>query len=52
MLIVKAPEKYLNEPDIILKAGQYIAEYGKRHLIVGGHHAIYSIAKHLFSRLK
>ncbi len=51
MVAVKAPEKYLNEPGIISKAGQYIAEYGRRPLIVGGRHALDAIGRTFFESL-
>jgi glycerol dehydrogenase len=34
MLTVKTPNTYLNEPGILASAGTYIAEYGKRPLII------------------
>lgn len=52
MLLVKAPEKYMSEPDVLQKAGYYIAEYGKKPLIIGGNHALEVIGDTFFKSLE
>ncbi|MDY5576038.1 MAG: hypothetical protein SPF70_00955 [Lachnospiraceae bacterium] len=40
MPIIKAPENYINEPDIIKKAGEYIKKYGRNALVTGSKTAL------------
>lgn len=39
-MIIKTPQKYINEPGIIKEAGKYIAEYSKNPLIIGSENAL------------
>lgn len=36
MVTIKAPELYLDEPDILRQAGTYISVYGRRIFVIGG----------------
>lgn len=40
MLTIKTPKRYINEPGILKRAGEYIAEYGRKPLILGGKTAL------------
>ena len=46
-MIIKTPQKYFSEPDIIKKAGKYIAEYSKKPLIIGSKSALQAAFNYL-----
>ncbi|MCR4888458.1 MAG: iron-containing alcohol dehydrogenase family protein [Ruminococcus sp.] len=50
-MIIKTPQKYFSEPDIIKKAGKYIAEYSKKPLIIGSSSALKAAFNDLKSSL-
>ncbi|WP_437891057.1 iron-containing alcohol dehydrogenase family protein [Phytobacter sp. V91] len=52
MLTIKAPEQYINQPDLLPHAGKYIAEYGHRAFILGGKTALERTGEQLQASLK
>lgn len=51
MITVKAPERYVNEPGIIARSGEYLAAYGRRAFILAGRTALASVGNAFFSSL-
>lgn len=51
-MIIKTPLKYFSEPEIIKKAGNYIAEYSKNPLIIGSRTALLETLNDLRKSLK
>ena len=51
-MIIKTPQKYFSEPDIIKKSGSYIAEYSKKPLIIGSKSALNTVLADLQSSLE
>ena len=39
-MLIKTPQKYISEGDAIKKSGEYVAEYSKNPLIIGGKTAL------------
>ena len=52
MITIKAPNQYINEPDILKSAGEYITKLGKHALIVGGKTALEVVGKEFLNSLK
>lgn len=52
MITIKAPERYINEPDILKSAGEYISKLGTNALIVGGKTALKSVGEDFFSSIQ
>jgi len=52
MITIRTPEIYINEPDILKSAGEYIVKLGKSALIVGGITALSVAGEELSSSLK
>jgi len=52
MITIKTPNKYINEPDILKSAGEYITKLGKHALIVGGKTALEVVGKEFLNSLK
>ncbi|MBQ9141409.1 MAG: iron-containing alcohol dehydrogenase family protein [Lachnospiraceae bacterium] len=49
---IKTPENYINEPDIIKKAGEYIKVYGRNAIVVGGKTALEVTESELYKSLE
>lgn len=52
MITVKAPNKYINEPNILKAAGEYIGSIGKHALIVGGKTALSVVGNEFLDSLR
>jgi glycerol dehydrogenase len=52
MITIKTPNKYINEPNILKSAGEYITKLGKHALIVGGKTALSVVGKEFLNSLK
>lgn len=52
MITIKTPNKYINEPDILKSAGEYIKNLGKHALIVGGKTALSVLGTEFFDSLE
>ncbi|MDR0613208.1 MAG: iron-containing alcohol dehydrogenase [Dysgonamonadaceae bacterium] len=52
MLKIISPKEYVNQPDILIKAGDYIRKYGKRILLIGSEKSIESVKTQLFPSLE
>lgn len=51
MITIKTPNKYINEPNILKSAGEYISKIGKHALIVGGKTALSVVGDDFFNSL-
>ncbi|MBK0031217.1 iron-containing alcohol dehydrogenase family protein [Erwinia sp. S43] len=51
MLTIKAPEQYLNQPDLLSQAGEHISRYGKRAFIITGQTAFEQVGGTLTASL-
>ena len=51
-MIIKTPQVYINEPDIINEAGKYIKQYSKKPIIIGGKSALQVTLEALKKSLK
>ncbi len=51
MFNIKAPERYLNEENSVLLAGQYISAISKKAIVIGGKKALEKAGKDLFTSL-
>lgn len=52
MITIKTPDKYINKPDILKYAGEYISKIGSHALIVGGKTAFSVVGEEFFNSLK
>ena len=52
MITIKTPNKYINEPNILKSAGEYITKLGKHALIVGGKTALSVVGRNFLNSLK
>jgi len=52
MITIKTPERYINEPDILKSAGEYIGKLGNKALIIGGKTALKSVGEEFFSSIQ
>lgn len=52
MITIKTPLQYINEPDIIGKAGSYIKKYGQKALIIGSHTALKVVGTSFYQSLR
>ena len=52
MITIKTPNKYINEPNILKSAGEYITKLGKHALIVGGKTALSVVGEEFLNSLK
>ncbi len=50
-MMIKTPQQYVNQPDILRSAGSYIAELGKNALLLGGETALAASGKEFFDSL-
>lgn len=51
MITIKNPEKYINEPNILKYAGEYINKLGKHAVIIGGKTALSVVGEEFFTSL-
>ncbi|MDP4145102.1 MAG: iron-containing alcohol dehydrogenase family protein [Bacillota bacterium] len=51
MITIKTPNKYINEPNILKSAGEYIRKIGKNALIIGGKTALSAVGEEFFNSL-
>jgi Glycerol dehydrogenase and related enzymes len=51
-VIIKTPEQYINRPEILKSAGSYVAEYGKKILVIAGKTALAVAGKDLLTSFK
>ncbi len=51
-MLIKTPQQYMNQPDILRSAGSYVAKIGKNAFIVGGKTALAAAGKEFFDSLK
>ncbi|TXK73506.1 iron-containing alcohol dehydrogenase family protein [Paenibacillus sp. N3.4] len=51
MIIVKAPNRYINEPDILSKSGEWIVAIGKEALLITGSKALEAVKSTLLPSL-
>jgi glycerol dehydrogenase len=52
MLKIISPKEYVNQPDILIEAGNYIRKYGKKILLIGTEKSIKSVKTQLFPSLE
>lgn len=52
MITVKSPERYINQPDILKAAAEYIAPLGRKALVIGGKTALRIVAESLWPSLR
>jgi glycerol dehydrogenase len=52
MLKIISPKEYVNQPDILIEAGNYIRKYGKKILLIGSEKSIESVKRQLFPSLE
>ncbi|HBF39009.1 MAG TPA: glycerol dehydrogenase [Firmicutes bacterium] len=50
-MIIKTPQQYVNQPDILQSAGESIAQFGKNALLIGGKTALTVIGGKFFDSL-
>jgi glycerol dehydrogenase len=51
-MIIKTPEQYINQPDILKSSGESIAKLGGNALIIGGKTALAAVGNEFFNSLK
>ncbi len=51
-MIIKTPQQYVNQPDILRAAGSYVAKIGRNAFVVGGKTALAATGQEFFESLK
>lgn len=51
-MLIKTPQQYVNQPELLKSAGLYIAKLGKTALVIGGKTALTVVGDEFFASLK